>query len=54
MEMTGVSLPMQGSQKDYGLDRDLTAAQMKPEEVEQARKLFKECAGSDYKKCNGE
>jgi hypothetical protein len=52
VEMTGVSLPMEGSQKDYGLDRDFITAQMKPEEIEQARILLKKCEKSEYKQCD--
>jgi len=51
-EMTGVSLPMAGSQKDYGLDRDYIAARMKPEEIDQAKALLTQCFSSKYKDCH--
>jgi hypothetical protein len=52
VEMTGVSLPMEGSQKDYGLDRDFISAQMKPEEIEQAKKLMTQCFDSKFRNCH--
>jgi TPR repeat protein len=51
-EMTGVSLPMEGSQKDYGLDRDFISARMKPEEIDQAKELLTQCFKSRYKDCD--
>jgi hypothetical protein len=51
-EMTGVSLPMEGSQKDYGLDRDYIAARMKPEEIDEAKQLLTQCFNSKYKDCH--
>lgn len=51
-EMSGVSLPMKGSQKDYGLDRDYIAARMKPEEIDQAKELLTQCFNSKYKDCH--
>jgi hypothetical protein len=51
-EMTGVTLPMEGSQKDYGLDRDFIAARMKPEEIEQAKQLLTQCFDSNFKNCH--
>lgn len=54
VEMTGASLQPEGSQKDYALDRDFTIAQMKPEEIEQAKILLKKCGRSEFKKCNSE
>jgi hypothetical protein len=51
LEMTGVSLPMEGSQKDYGLDRDFLAAQMRPEEIVQAKQLVQKCLDAKYQNC---
>ena len=51
-EMTGVSLLMAGSQKNYGLDRDYIAARMKPEEIDQAKELLTQCFNSKYKDCH--
>ena len=51
-EMTGVSLPMAGSQKNYGLDRDYIAARMKPEEIDVAKQLLTQCLNSKYKDCH--
>jgi TPR repeat protein len=50
-EMTGASLPMEGSQKQSGLDRDYVAAQMKAEEIEQAKQLVQQCLNSKYQNC---
>jgi hypothetical protein len=52
VEMTGVSLPMKGYQKDYALDRDFITAQMKPEEIEQAKQQQTRCFKSGYKDCD--
>jgi hypothetical protein len=51
VEMTGVSLPPEGSQKGFGLDRDFIVARMKPEEIEQAQQLMTQCFDSKYKNC---
>jgi TPR repeat protein len=51
-EMTGVSLPMAGSQKEFGLDRDFISAQMKLEEIDQAKALLPQCFNSKYKDCH--
>ena len=52
MQMTGVALQSKGHQKDYALDRDFITAQMKPEEIEQAKILLKKCENSEYKDCD--
>jgi hypothetical protein len=54
VEMTGVSLPPNGHQKDYALDRDFIIARMKDEEIDQAKILLKKCEKSEYRKCNSE
>jgi hypothetical protein len=51
-EMSGVTLPMKGNQKDRALDRDFIAAQMKSEEIEQAKQLLTQCFKSGYKDCD--
>lgn len=51
-EMTGLSLPMEGSQKDRALDRDFLVGQMKPEEIEQAQKRMKQCFDNKYRNCH--
>ena len=51
-EMTGAALPMEGSQKDYALDRDFLIGQMKPEEIDQAKELLMHCVSSKYKDCH--
>jgi hypothetical protein len=51
-EMTGAALPMDGSQKDYALDRDFLIGQMKSEEIDQAKELLMQCFSSKYKDCH--
>ena len=51
-QMTGMSLPMKGSQKDYALDRDFITGRMKAEEIEQAKNLSEKCEKSGYKNCD--
>ena len=53
-EMSGAMLPVEGYQKGFALDRDFITAQMKPEEIEQAKILLKMCEKSGYKRCNSE
>lgn len=43
---------MEGSQKDYGLDRDFIATQMKPEEIEQAKQSLMQCSDGEFKNCH--
>ncbi len=50
--MTGVGLQSKGSQKDYALERDFITAQMKPEEIEQAKQLLMQCLDSKYENCH--
>jgi hypothetical protein len=52
VDMAGASLPPEGYQKDYALDRDFLAAQMKPEEIEQSKRMLRQCFESKYRNCN--
>ena len=49
--MAGRDLPPEGYQKEYALDRDFVAARMKPEEIEQAKRLSTKCLASKYRDC---
>jgi hypothetical protein len=51
VEMTGVSLPMKGYQKDRALDRDFITAQMSPEEIRWAKVMLSQCQKSQYRQC---
>ena len=51
VDMGGRALPPEGYQKDYALDRDFLTAQMKTEEIEQAKHLLTKCLDSKYRDC---
>jgi hypothetical protein len=50
-EMTGASLPMKGSEKDYGVNRDFVVAQMSSEQIGKAQALMDRCVSSGYRDC---
>jgi hypothetical protein len=52
VEITGASVPTKGHEKDYAVDRDFIIAQMKPEEIGQAKRLLTQCFERGYEKCD--
>jgi hypothetical protein len=52
VDMAGASLPPNGHQKDYALDRDFITARMTAEEIEQAKQVLTQCFKSGYKNCD--